>query len=287
MIQDSVNKVIYLGDGYATEFAYPFEITKNTDVKVMTVSPDGVETVLTNDYYVDVERSVVAYPCWVAGEEPADLEQYKPLEDGWKLVIYRQVEYTQEVAMFEQHPFKAIEQMIDKATILIQQLKDETARAMRLGVAVDNTGVDLTIPYVAGQSFRWSDDGKRLELTKDPARVEISVQGMLDETIEQCKEAASQAAAAKASEESAKANAIKAENAKNETFDGNWKPNEQVKVGDIRFLGGRENVGYVLECIQAGTTGATQPTFTEDDVELEPFVEAVNVYATATYINKE
>ena len=82
-------------------------------------------------------------------------------------------------------------------------------------------------------------------------------------------------------------NARIAMNAKNETFDGNWKANEEVKVGDIRFLGGRENVGYVLECIQAGTTGATQPTFTADDVEPEPFVEAVNVYATASYINKE
>ena len=392
MIQDSVNKVIYAGNGLATEFAYPFEITKNTDVKVMTVSPNGVETVLANDYYVDVERSTVVYPGWVAGETPANSANFAPLADGWKLVIYRQVEYTQEVAMFDQHPFKAIEQMIDKVTILIQQLKDETERAMRLGISVDNADVNMTIPYAAGKSFRWSDDGKSLVVTKDPARVEESVQGWLGETERQASVAAEKANAAEASEIAAKAseqraqeiadsivdnidkaetnaqaaaesaneaaasaasiegdveaaaayaseantaaalsnqkateannaagianekaqeatnasnaakvsenaakayteqaeeNARIAENAKNETFDGNWKANEEVKIGDIRFLGGRENVGYVLECIQAGVTGATQPTFTEDDVEPEPFIEAVNVYATASYINKE
>ena len=497
MIQDSVNKVIYAGNGLATEFAYPFEITKNTDVKVMTVSPDGVETVLTNDYYVDVEHNTVVYPGWAAGEEPDNADSFLPLDDGWKLVIYRQADYTQEIAMFDQHPFKAIEQMIDKVTILIQQLKDETERAMRLGISVDNADVNMTIPYAAGKSFRWSDDGKSLVVTKDPARVEESVQGWLAETerqasiaaekanaagaseiaakaseqraqeiadsiVENIDKAESNAQAAAASESAAKANlqevetiagvvsehlsattknaeeaaksaeeaadyearanenkililgaaeevaqnssiasssaaraidaetvaitkaseagasainakasetnastsagnakasannaaasataaaasaanvfesavaagqsmaaakvsetnasasataaaasedvakskaqeattqaasakasAEAAEAAKNETFDGNWKPNEQVKVGDIRFLGGRENVGYVLECIQAGTTGATQPTFTEDDVEPEPFIEAVNVYATATYINKE
>lgn len=178
MIQDSVNKVIYEGNGIATEFVYPFEITKNTDVKVMTVSPDGVETVLTNDYYVDVEKSMVRYPDWADGEEPENADDFIPLPGGWKLVVYREVEYTQDISMHDQYPFNVLEGMIDKTTILAQQLKDSTERSMRLGVAVDNTNVNLVIPHGKGTSFRWSDDGERLEVTDDPAKVQKVVENL-------------------------------------------------------------------------------------------------------------
>lgn len=40
---------------------------------------------------------------------------------------------------------------------------------------------------------------------------------------------------------------------------GIWKPSEKVSIGDVRYLNGRENAGIVLECIQAGTTGNSQP----------------------------
>lgn len=178
MIQDSVNKVIYEGNGEATQFFYPFVITKNTDVKVMTVSPEGAETVLTNDYYVDVEKNIVFYPGWAEGEEPENIEEYLPLNDGWRLVVYREVPFTQEVAMFDQYPFKVLEGMIDKNTILAQQLKDETDRAMRLSVSVDNSDISLIVPNGKGTSFRWSDDGKRLEVTDDPAVVRRVVENL-------------------------------------------------------------------------------------------------------------
>lgn len=41
--------------------------------------------------------------------------------------------------------------------------------------------------------------------------------------------------------------------------DGYWQPNEEVKVGTVRFPQGSDNVGYILECIEAGTTGEEQP----------------------------
>ena len=48
---------------------------------------------------------------------------------------------------------------------------------------------------------------------------------------------------------------------------GTWESNEQVKVGDVRYLGGRENTGYILECVQAGTTGDSQPTVSKSDID--------------------
>ena len=46
---------------------------------------------------------------------------------------------------------------------------------------------------------------------------------------------------------------------------GVWEKNEAVEVGDIRLLSGRENTGYMLECVASGTTGSTQPVIVEED----------------------
>lgn len=51
------------------------------------------------------------------------------------------------------------------------------------------------------------------------------------------------------------------------SFDGYWTAGETVEVGDIRFVEGRDNVGYVLECVQAGTTGDSAPEISEEDIE--------------------
>ena len=49
---------------------------------------------------------------------------------------------------------------------------------------------------------------------------------------------------------------------------GVWEKNEAVEVGDIRLLSGRENAGYVLECVASGTTGETQPLIVEESTEM-------------------
>lgn len=275
MIQDSVNKVIYNGNGAATEFFYPFKITKHTDVKVMTVSPDGAETVLTNNYYVDEERSTVVYPGWVAGEEPGNQGAFAPLDDGWKLVIYRQADYTQEVGLLEQYPYKTIEAMVDKQTILIQQLKDTTDRAMTVSVAVDVTDVDMRIPHAAGKTFRWSDDGKRLEATDDPAYLRKDMEAMSSqmavqsELVKRCADEAVEAAskATKAADESQKANQEVKENA------------EQVSQ-DLASL--KEQIVDAMSMIQTETAKATTAATKASKSETASYTSSLNASQSAT-----
>ncbi len=45
-----------------------------------------------------------------------------------------------------------------------------------------------------------------------------------------------------------------------------WKASEAVKVGDIRIPAGRANTGKILKCVQAGTTGSSQPSITSDAI---------------------
>lgn len=41
---------------------------------------------------------------------------------------------------------------------------------------------------------------------------------------------------------------------------GCWKADEVISVGTIRFLSDPAYAGYYLKCVQAGTTGSTEPT---------------------------
>lgn len=51
------------------------------------------------------------------------------------------------------------------------------------------------------------------------------------------------------------------------SFDGYWEAGESVEVGDMRYVEGRDNVGYILECVQAGTTGDSAPAVSDEDIE--------------------
>ena len=52
-------------------------------------------------------------------------------------------------------------------------------------------------------------------------------------------------------------------------FESYWESSERVQVGDVRVPRGRENSGYVLECVKAGVTGESQPVLGENVVEDE------------------
>lgn len=49
-----------------------------------------------------------------------------------------------------------------------------------------------------------------------------------------------------------------------EDFNGYWNSQEEVRVGEVRFLRGRENSGYVLHCVEGGLTGESQPSIGQD-----------------------
>lgn len=205
------NRITYSGNGNATEFAYQFKILDRTDIKVMLTDADGKEKLLTKDYYVDVEKSVVRYPGYAVGAEVPESERPAALPTGWKLTIYREVPVTQETDLPNQYPFNQVEDIGDKLTMIAQQLTDTTGRSLKIGVS-KSTDIDTVIPWENGKSFRISDDGKTLELSEDPAKVLPLAQGVYTQTQAQAQSAAASAVAAAKSEDSAAASASEAGN---------------------------------------------------------------------------
>lgn len=202
MLAHVENRITYGGNGNATEFAYQFKILNRTDIKVLLTDADGKEKLLTKDYYVDVEKSVVRYPGYAVGAEVPESERPAVLPAGWKLTIYREVPVTQETDLPDQYPFNQVEDIGDKLTMIAQQLTDTTGRSLKIGVS-KSTDIDTVIPWENGKSFRISDDGKTLELSEDPAKVLPLAQGVYAQTQAQAQSAAASATAAAKSEDSA------------------------------------------------------------------------------------
>lgn len=205
------NRITYSGNGNATEFAYQFKILDRTDIKVMLVKPDGSTQILSKDYYVDVEKSVVRYPGYAVGAEVPESERPPVLPTGWKLTIYREVPVTQETDLPDQYPFNQVEDIGDKLTMIAQQLTDVTSRSLKICVN-KSADIDTTIPFDAGKSFRIADDGKSIVLTEDPARVLPLAQGVYAQAQAQAQSAYASAVAAAKSEDSAAASASEAGN---------------------------------------------------------------------------
>ena len=132
MINTSETRIIFNGNGVATDFPYSFKIINDTDVKVMTVDPDGTETVLDSDYYVDVTASKVVYPGYPPGEEPAESERPPVLPTGWQLVVYRDIPITQEADLGDRWPFNVIEAGLDKVTMILQNIWGIAGRCLKV-----------------------------------------------------------------------------------------------------------------------------------------------------------
>ena len=218
MLTDIENRITYSGNGNATEFAYQFKILDRTDIKVLLTDADGEEKLLTKDYYVDVEKNVVRYPGYAVGAEVPESERPAVLPTGWKLTIYREVPVTQETDLPDQYPFNQVEAIGDKLTMIAQQLTDAASRSLKVNIS-KSADVDTTIPWANGKSFRINDDGTKVELTEDPAKVLPLAQGVYTQTQAQAQSAAASARLAEdyknAAETAKNAASLYATNAKN------------------------------------------------------------------------
>ena len=211
MIGSSENRISYNGNGIATEFAYTFKILEKSDMKVLHVAADGNETLLTKDYYVDMDKSVVLYPGYAPGAEIPEAERPPILSEGEMLVLYREVPITQESALDKHWPFNVIENGLDKLTIICQQIWERLQRSFYVSEST-STNFDTKVPIEAGKTFRVKDDGTGFEVTEDPAKVLPLAQGVYTQTKEQAEFAKEQA---DASSEAASAAKTSETNAKN------------------------------------------------------------------------
>lgn len=211
MIGNSENRIIYNGNGVATEFGYSFKILEKTDINVVLVDPDLNEIALTKDYFVDMEKSVVFYPGYSPGAEPPEAERPPVLPEGWQLVLYREVPITQESQLDTHWPFNVIEAALDKLTIICQQLWDGAIRAIRLSDSAP-TDISTVLPRpMPNEGFYWDETGKKLVSGPNPKFAMEQAQASADAAKKSETAAAESAGSAKEDAEKAEDAAERAE----------------------------------------------------------------------------
>lgn len=144
MVNNSETKVIYKGDGETKVFPYTFAAIDADTIKVAVYDEaSGVESVLTNDYYVDTTAKTVTYPGYAPGQEPAESQRPGLLQETQKLVIYRETPLDQQQDLGEKYPLPIVESIGDKLTLIVQELKETLSRTFTIDISSDETGEDL------------------------------------------------------------------------------------------------------------------------------------------------
>ena len=130
-VSSQTNKVIYIGNGVAKEFAIPFSFLEQEHIKVRQKKND-IQTERT-DWTVKSGNLIFA-------DAP---------ESGAEIAIVREVPLTQETDYRDNEILHAetLERNFDKLTMQVQQLAEKSARAVTVDI-FDDTAADSLIPSI-------------------------------------------------------------------------------------------------------------------------------------------
>lgn len=130
-VSSQINKIIYIGNGVAKEFAIPFSFLEQEHLKVRQKKND-----------IQTERTD-----WTV--KNGNLVFTDAPESGAEIAIVREVPMTQETDYRDNEILHAetLERNFDKLTMQVQQLAEKSARAVTVDI-FDDTAADSLIPGI-------------------------------------------------------------------------------------------------------------------------------------------
>ncbi len=136
-VQNTIAKNVYAGNGSTTVWPYTFALSPEDGGHVQVIVADAldVETMVpANEFRVDTDDQTVTYP--LTGD---------PLPAGHRIALKRVLPKVQELNLENQGPFFAddIETSLDRIVMLIQQISEETERAVKVGETSPETADQL------------------------------------------------------------------------------------------------------------------------------------------------
>lgn len=162
----------YDGNGVTTVFVHHFRILDDDEVLVTLLNPSGVEEILgkTTDYTVqDV------------GEAEGSITINTTLRAipavGYQIVLTRNMVATQGVNLVNTGKFPAenVEEALDRAIMLLQQVLEVQGRTLRLTVGSSLTSITLPEPS-SGQAIVWNSTADGLiNADIDPGSIAAAV----------------------------------------------------------------------------------------------------------------
>ena len=159
----TTTRVQYDGDGVTTTFTYPFMIYEDTDLVVIHMDADNVETVFTlnTDYTVTGEGTSTG--------GTVVLVDATDCATGETLTILRDMDFKQETDFVDGDAFssESFEDALDKHTLELQQLSEEVLRAAKLPRSSEITDLELPFPE-ASKFIGWNPTATNFENKAEP-----------------------------------------------------------------------------------------------------------------------
>lgn len=124
MLETTINKVQYQGDGERTLWPFGFKVFAAEHLQVYITDSSGTETKLTGGYLVDLANSRVEYPITGSGGTP--------LPEGSVITLLRNTDLKQEFNPEKNGDFDAdlLEGALDKATAAMQDFCEKVERCI-------------------------------------------------------------------------------------------------------------------------------------------------------------
>ena len=136
-IASTVTKKIYDADGVTRDWPITMETSgiSATEIKVYLVDEDGVSTLVTANYDVDLTALSVEYPTVVSGLDP--------IASPNQILLVRELALTQPTDYKNQGdvPAETIEEGLDRLTEVAQQLQEQVDRSVKRDIS-ENSGLD-------------------------------------------------------------------------------------------------------------------------------------------------
>lgn len=209
-ISSEISKITYLGDGATASFPIPFYFLANDEVKIIHTGEDATETVWSEGtHYTLTGAGLPGGGTATIATAPLD---FTP-ENGTSLTIKRNLDLVQETDYPEggQFPASAHEQALDRIVMLLQQMDEEIARALKIPTSdVIGTEVEASSAMTRAQKIVCYDvDGNLTESVLTIGEIETNATDAAASAVD----AAASAAAASSSASAAGSSAIVAEGA--------------------------------------------------------------------------
>lgn len=124
--------VVYQCDGRNKKFIFPYDFVQIEDIKLTIVDEDGTEAVQVGNIDYDESTKSVIYPA-----------NGDALAVGQKVILERKTPISQDMDLPDEYPFENIEHATDKIVLILQEMKADLDRSLKIRVDSDKNANEV------------------------------------------------------------------------------------------------------------------------------------------------
>ena len=123
---------MYQCDGINKKFIFPYDFVQIEDIKLTIVDEDGTEAVQVGNIDYDESTKSVIYPA-----------NGDALAVGQKVILERKTPISQDMDLPDEYPFENIEHATDKIVLILQEMKADLDRSLKIRVDSDKNANEV------------------------------------------------------------------------------------------------------------------------------------------------